>query len=234
MSLLTVVQDVCATVGVQIPTSIFSNISNNRTMQEMLTLANEMASRIAYDTRDWQLLRKVQTMAGDGVKTAFDMPIDYKRMLLTANVWRSTNNLTPMRFVPDTDNWLQRRAMNIYDNFGEWTLLGGQMLIAPTMGSGVTAYYAYLSNKCVNLAAGGTGTAFLADGDSFLLDERSFKLGMIWQWKAQKGAPYQEDLGTYGDALTTAMGHDSPGPILIGRTPIAATARVTYPFPVPT
>jgi hypothetical protein len=42
------------------------------------------------------------------------------------------------------------------------------------------------------------------------------KLGMIWQWKAQKGSPYAEDMGTYGDALTIAMGNDSPSPIIVG------------------
>jgi hypothetical protein len=36
-----------------VPTVVFSNITANRTMQEMLALANEMAQRIAYDTRDW-------------------------------------------------------------------------------------------------------------------------------------------------------------------------------------
>jgi hypothetical protein len=39
---------------------------------------------------------------------------------------------------------------------------------------------------------------------------------MIWQWKAQKGSAYAEDMGTYGDALTYAMGHDSPAPIIVG------------------
>jgi len=50
VTLLTVVQDVCAAVGVAVPQSIFSGITGNRTMQEMLALANEMAQRIAYDT----------------------------------------------------------------------------------------------------------------------------------------------------------------------------------------
>ena len=45
-----------------------------------------------------------------------------------------------------------------------------------------------------------------------MLDERLLKLGMIWQWKAKKGSPYQEDLGTYGDALSRlARRHDSSG-----------------------
>jgi hypothetical protein len=234
MTILSVVKEVCAPIGVTVPTSVFSNITGNRTMQEMLALANEMAQRIAYDSRDWTILKKTQVFAGDGVKSAFDLPANFKRMLLTSSVWRSTSALQPMLFVPDTDEWLQRRALNRYSAWGEWTMLGGQMLIWPVMGTGVTATFAYVDKNCVTLAAGGVGQNFLADGDSFILDERVLKLGMIWQWKAQKGSPYNEDMGTYGDALTMAMGHDSPGPIIIGRTPISRTTNIAYPWPVPT
>ena len=37
---------------------VFSGITGNRTMQEMVSLANEMAQRIAYDNRDWTRLKK--------------------------------------------------------------------------------------------------------------------------------------------------------------------------------
>jgi hypothetical protein len=229
-----VVKDVCATVGVTIPQSVFSNLVGNRTMQEMLSLANEMAQRIAYDTRDWTRLKKTATNVGDGTTTAFNLPANYKRMLLTANVWRSTSAVTPMHFIPDTDEWLNRRSRNVTTGFGEWTLLGGQMLIFPVMPVGQSAYYAYLDKNCVALAGGGFGDGFMADGDSFALDERVLKLGMIWQWKAQKGGAYAEDMGTYGDALTIAMGHDSPGPIILGSRPISASAKIAYPWSVPT
>jgi hypothetical protein len=231
---LSVVQDVCAVVGVTIPTSVFTNITNNRTMTEMLALANEMAQRIAYDSRDWTRLRATTTMIGDGVKTSFPLNADYKRMLLTANVWRSTSALQAMRFIPDTDEWLNRRALNHYDAWGEWTMLGGNMLIAPTMGVGITAYYPYLTKNCVALNSGGFGNAFQNDADSFVLDERVLKLGMIWQWKANKGSPYNEDLGSYGDALAYAMGHDSPAPIIIGKKTSSFTTKTAYPWPVPT
>ena len=69
MTLLTVVKDVCATVGVQVPQTVFGGIANNRTMQEMLALANEMGQRIAYDTRDWTTLKVLATFPGDGVHT---------------------------------------------------------------------------------------------------------------------------------------------------------------------
>jgi hypothetical protein len=234
MTILTVVRDVCSAVGVTLPTSIFSGLTTNRTMQEMLALSNEMAQRIAYDLRDWTRLKKTQTFTGNGVQTAFDLPANFKRMLLTTNVWRSTSALQPMMFVPDADQWLQRRLLNRLSAWGEWTIIGGQMLIYPVMGVGVSATFAYLDKNAISLASGGVGEAFLNDGDTYLLDERVLKLGMTWQWKAQKGAPYAEDVGTYGDALTNVMGHDSPSPIIIGRTPISSDARVAYPWPVPT
>ena len=86
MTLLSVVMDVCAVVGVQQPTSVTSNLVANRTMQEMLALANEMAQRISYDTRDWTVLRKVQTYPGDGVAAGFNLPANYKRKIGRAHV----------------------------------------------------------------------------------------------------------------------------------------------------
>ena len=235
MTLLSVTKDVCAAVGVLIPpTSVFTSITGNRTMQEMLSLANEMAQRISYDTREWTVLKVMAVMTGDGIKTAFDLPADYKRMLLTANVWRSTQTQFPMRFIVDTDEWIQRRAQGNYDTRGEWTIMGGKMHIQPVLKVGQTATFAYLHKNCITLAAGGAGDAFMADGDSFVLGDRLLKLGMIWQWKAQKGTAYAEDMGTYGDALQTAMGKDSPSPIIIDRGPASRTVNVAYPWPVPT
>jgi hypothetical protein len=139
-----------------------------------------------------------------------------------------------MIFVPDTDEWIQRRALNRISAWGEWTIIGGQMLLWPVMGTGVTATFSYIDKNCVTLASGGLGDSFQADGDTPVLNERVMKLGMIWQWKAQKGSPYAEDMGTFGDALVSEMGHDSPAPIIIGRTPVSSAANVAYPWPVPT
>jgi hypothetical protein len=234
MTLLSVVQDVCAVVGVTLPQSVFSGITGNRTMQEMLSLANEMAQRIAYDQRDWTKLKKTQVFNGDGVTQAFNLPANYKRMLLTANVWRSTSALQPMMFVPDADQWLQRRLLGRYSAWGEWTMLGGQMLIWPVMGTGVSASFVYIDKNCISLASGGAGDNFMADSDGYLLDERVLKLGMIWQWKAQKGSPYAEDLGTYGDALTSIMGRDGPQPTIVGRRVASQVQRGTaYPGLIP-
>jgi hypothetical protein len=126
--------------------------------------------------------------------------------------------------------------LNRFSPWGEWTMIGGQMLFWPILGSTVTASFAYLDKNCVKLNAGGFGDSFVDDGDSFALDERLLKLGMLWQWKAMKGSAYAEDMGTFADALVTAEGADKPSPILVDRAPISAlsTAGIAYPWPVPT
>lgn len=287
MTILSVIKDVCANVGVLVPTSVFASLASNRTMQEMVALANEMAQRIAYDHREWTTMRATATFVGDGVTASFNLPANYKRMLLRSNVWSSTRTQWPMTFIPNGEDWLRRRASNTVDGSGEWTIFGGQMHIQPVMAGPVTypaplpswwlngrdyvigetaadagdlsswsvianhtsaatgtfaedrappndgnwaampvappivsapaqtAYFNYLDKNCVALASGGFGDIFLADGDSFRLDERILKLGMIWQWKANKGTAYAEDMGTYGDALNTYAGFDQPQPIIV-------------------
>jgi hypothetical protein len=238
MSLLSVVRDVCAAVGVLMPNAVLSNIAANRTMQEMLALANEMAQRIAFDTRDWTRLKSYAVYAGNGVDTSFPLPSDYKRMLLTGNVWLGETSTgvvagasqAPLRFIPDTDEWMHRRASEtVAGGPGEWTLLGGNIVISPPIADGAVAWFPFLQKNCIALDSGGYSDAFQQDADTFLLDERLLKLGMIWQWKSNKGNAYAEDMGTYQDALNSIAGRDSPAPIMIGYAPISTYARVAPP-----
>ena len=235
MTILSVVKDVCARVGLEIPaTSAFANIAGNRTMQEMLTLANEMAQRIATDTRDWTALRKTQTFTGDGVTTVFPLPADFRRLLKTSQVWLSSYGQAPAQFVSDPDQWLRRRINNETNVRSEWMLQGSSMHIWPAMGAGVTAQFAYLDRNCVNLAAGGVGEIFQADNDTFRLDERLLRLGLIYQWKADKGSPYAEDLGTYQDAIMNATGADKPAPTFVDHASASLNAGIAYPYATPT
>jgi hypothetical protein len=215
MTILSVVRDVCTTVGVVQPTSVFAGITGNRTMQEMVTLANEMAQRIAYDARDWTKLRAQGELIGDGVTTAFSLPANYKRMLLTSNLWRSGSPEAHMRFVSNMDQWMQSRISGYNNAWGEWTMFGGKIHLYPVLAVDEVATFIYHDKNCIDLVGGGRGDVFQNDLDVFTIDERLLKLGMIAQWKAQKGSPYAEDMGTFGDALTNMAGHDQPAPIIL-------------------
>jgi hypothetical protein len=294
LSLISVVQDVCAVVGVSRPSSIFSGLNSSRTQQELLALANEMAQRIAYDTRDWTMLTvsplPIPPVIPTGTASSVDLPANFKRMLLNTNVRRMSTPAVPMRFIADHDEWVGRVVRNIFDARGEWLINANRIYIRPqmaesllpawlnshayqTLGEAVydtiaktswkvavkhtsaatgafaddraanptfwtstpnvpdTIHFLYLDRNCVNLASGGLGDAFTSDADTFRLDERLLKLGMIFQWKALKGSPYAEDMGTYEDALARVSGADKPAPTIIGRMPISAAASVAFPWP---
>jgi hypothetical protein len=248
LSLLSVVKDVAAVVGVANPAAVASVVNTDRTMFEMLALANEIAERIAANTRDWTLLRKSATCTGgtvgvldpEGKSEAYALPGDYWRMLTESQVWRSISTIQPMRFIPSTDEWVQRRAANYCDPRGEWTIYGGNIHFAPVLTAAIgavaamTVRFSYLQKNTINLSSGGVGDHFVADADTYRLPERLLRLGMIWQWCANKGSPYAEALATYEDAMGRAMGSDSPAPILVDRMPISAATNIAYPYPLPT
>jgi hypothetical protein len=221
MSLLEVVQDVCEVVGVERPTTVFGQISSNRTMQEMLACANEIAQRIAGDTREWTQMKAVGTFTGPGQQ--YNPPVDFKRLLLTTEFWRSNQTLYPMRFVSDLNEWIQRRARNYTDSRGEWIYHTGKFSLWPPLEPADTATFSYLAKNCIFLFSGGVGDRFTQDGDQFILEERLLKLGMVFQWKMNKGSPYAEDMGTWFDALAMAFGTNKPSPIIVGRQVLGGT-----------
>ena len=230
MTLLSVVQDVCMVVGVLPPPSIFSGLTGNRVQQEMLALANEMSQRIAYDTREWTALTKIHNYRVGETETfaeIFPLPANFKRMLLTSNIWRYPNVVGgPLKFITNQDEYLYRRMKVTVESPGEWARIGTNIHIWPPLLHPEEAVFVYLDKNCIVPAAGGLSDHYVADGDTFLLGERLLKLGMIWQWKAQKGSPYSEDMGTYTDALMMAMGTDKPAPIIHGRKTVSGQISV--------
>ena len=232
MTILSVVTDVCMANGINPPVSMFGASIQPRTQAELLSLANEMAQRIAYDVREWRVLKATHVFVGDGVADvngvvtgteAHPLPANFKRMLLTSQVYPSMSPRQPLRFVADADEWLSRRINTYQDGCGEWMLMGDDMLIHPILMGPVGTIpaqrvtFTYLDKNCVKLFGGGYGSQFVNDGDEFRLDERLLKLGMVWQWKANKGSPYAEDMGTYSDALVNIAGADTPAPIIVER-----------------
>ena len=215
MSVLSVVKDVCLAIGVNPPVSMFGASIQPRTQAELLSLANDMAQRIAYDVREWRQLKAIAVLNGDGVADRLPLPANFKRMLLMAQVYPSWAVRQPLRFIADTDEWLVRRLNSDQHAWGEWTLIGDDMLIHPIVPLGSAVTFAYLDKNCIRLQSGGYSDVFTNDADEFRISERLLKLGMIWQWKANKGSPYAEDMGTYSDALAMIAGADSPAPIIV-------------------
>jgi hypothetical protein len=152
MTVQSVIREVCAYIGVRPPVgSVFVTPEQSRTAWELLNLANEMAQRIAYNTRDWTVLRKLNTFTGPGTifpdqdnVSTFILPTDYHRMLKSMSVYRSARPTVPMRFISDPDQWLQRRLAGRIETWGEWSIFADDngakaMHICPKLGAFVAA-----------------------------------------------------------------------------------------------
>lgn len=227
MTILAKLQEACTVIGLAVPATVFG--STLREHVELQALANEMALRMA-KVHDWTVLKTLATITGDGTSTAFPLPTDYRAMLKKAALRPTASPYYKLTHEPDTDRFLQLQLVNIKPTFGWWTLIGSSVNIQPAPAAAATIKYFYLTNQIVKPASGGNKTAFSMDTDTFLLDEETLKLGIIWQWRANKGLLYNEDMNNYEDALASAIGGDKGSNILTMSSGRRLTAE-TYAFP---
>ena len=151
MSILDVIKEVCPVIGLKVPDAVFS--STEREHVELKALANKMAKRIAFDSgHDWTELKQIAALAGDGLKQAFDLPPDYKRMLKKARLWPSDQPFAPMVHYPDTDEWLAMNITHFSTVTGHWTMMGEKLLVLPIQPAGTTVNFAYISNNICRIS----------------------------------------------------------------------------------
>lgn len=211
------------------PQTVFS--STEQTVVEIADLVTEVAVDIMKG-HDWQALTKIYQIAGDGSATSYPLPGDYDRMVLGQGVSDANSWFWNYTQVPDLDTW-----MKIQNGFylgvvapGWWMLLQGAFQFQPAPAVGATASVPYIS-KNFGLDKEGTPiSAFAADTDTFLLDERLLTLGLIWRWRAQKRLEYAEDMQTYEIALSQAQARDK-GPLVIRSSSRRAPGNLAVGWP---
>jgi hypothetical protein len=196
MSVLTAIQEACAeALGISpVPTVIYG--ASTRLAAELSAVANDVAAGIIAD-HEWQKLRAIRTITGDGVTEDFDLPSDFDRMPTEVSFWSSRLG-SRYSHITDLDQWLGLDVLNFDISLNAWTIYGGQMHIKPAPASGETVKFWYQSNLIATPAAGGANkTAFNLDNDIFRLSERLLKKGIAWRWRSSKGLPYAEQLEDY-------------------------------------
>jgi len=230
MSVLTASQSAALRLQGTRPATFFS--SNSTFEREIVDLVNEVADDIA-SAKEWRALTKLYELTGDGTTEGFDLPADYDRMPTNGVVFRpdwSTWCYTPARTL---DQFQYLRNGQPAPQPGAWIILEGQMKFQPPIATGDRAQFFYLTKNWARSSGGISKSAFTADDDTYLLDERLLTLGLIWRWKAQKGLEYAEDLSNYDRRLEEISGRDSAPRIHAeGRATFGYAANVAYPWPL--
>jgi hypothetical protein len=196
---------------------------------ELTALCDEAATDIA-KRHDWQKLLTLNTQAGDGSDTTFDLPSDYDRMPVKARVFQTSTSRSMMP-VTDLDIWLENTLQSGTAPFGEWIILGGQINIRPALGASDSAKFYYVSKNIVDPASGSNhAVPFTLDTDVFVLPERLLTLGLIWRWRQMKGLDYAEDMNSFEIALAQEIARDKGSRMIaIGRARIPDGVELAYP-----
>jgi hypothetical protein len=226
MTVLSVATDVCKVIGLDVPDALVS--STQREYVELAATMQEMATRIA-EGHEWTLFARQKTYTGDGSTEDFDLPDDYDRMPVKANLWSSSLE-TALSHISDLDRWLELDVQSFDFVINAWTIYGGQMHIKPALATGVTAKHWYQSNLIFAPTSGANKAAFSADDDKFRLSEKLWTLGTIYQWRMNKGQPYAENMADYEELKARLVTRDKGSRIIrSGKVRMPADAHIAYP-----
>lgn len=231
MSILQVCQDAAIKLNRAKPTSVF--VTTDPFAAELLLAAKETAESLLKEEHDWRDLTQMATCQGDAVTTVFPFATiasDWERMIKAAKLHSLRFKNATFRAAKDLDEWLFLKDNLLVGSPGNWVVLNKAVQIFPPMPVNDTARFFYVSNKYAVSAAGVAQSSFAADTDTFVLDERLLRLGIIWRWRADKRLEYAEDLKNYEIAKETAMAKDKGSQqIVVGRQRVSRANQVAYP-----
>lgn len=194
---------------------------------EISDLVNEVARDVAASA-DWQALTVIGVLTGDGSTTEFDLPADYDRMLVSAEVQDTTAWFWGYRAMTDLNQFLYEGSIGFQPLPGGWIIYGGKMRFVPAPPSDQNATFPYISrNYARDAGTLATKAAFTSDTDEFLLPDRLLTLGLVWRWRENKKLDFTGDQEAFTKAISEYASKDK-GTRIYRRTGYARIPG-TYP-----
>jgi hypothetical protein len=202
MTLLTICNAIADYTSGPRPASIAGN--TNPEAQTILRIVNKVSKQLM-KVYPWNILRKEHTFTAGGTETlvaAASMPSDFDRFVPETFWDRGANKLLSGPI--SAAEWAGRKAQSYGGDETKFIYRGGDILAQPTVASGQSMAFEYISNQYAE-SSGGTGQAsFQADADVGVLDEELIALAATFDWLASEGLDSGKafsDFKTYFDTL---------------------------------
>lgn len=206
MTLLSMIRDVCAEVGLPRPTAVIA--ATDPTMRALLSHAQEEGATLAR-LGPWQKLRKEKTFTSLASETQTAMVATDLARFVDGTFWNRTRR-RPFVGPLSPQDWQRMKATTALANSDMFTVRGGDILMSPTPTAGHTFAYEYVSTQWCESSGGTDQSVWTADTDVGLLDERLMKLGIIWRFKKQRGLAFDADYSLWDFAVHNALGQEAP------------------------
>jgi len=219
MSLLTIIQDVHARIGLNPPFSVIG--STDLTVVQMLALANKEGNELATGMSvgvsfDWQALQVEANFTSVATESqgAIATIAPNMKYIISGTIWDRSRRL-PAYGSMDPISYQNMKAWSVTGPYPKYRIRGGILLLDPIPPAGEQYYFEYQSKNWCSNAAGNTLQARWADDtDIGILDEDLMADGILWRWKSAKGLDYAEEFRMYQMTVTNAMVRDVEKPIL--------------------
>lgn len=209
MSLLLIVQDACAELGLVQPASVIG--SADLQVQLLLRLAGKEGKELARRF-DWQRLKTeysftcVTDSAAQIANLDNEIP-DFGRYI-NSSMFNRTTQCKVLGPLSDVE-WQAKQASMLsaaINNF--FRIRGNALLFYPTPTAEDDIYFEYVSSDWCISVDNVRQSAWAADSDVCLIDEEVVTLGVIWRFLKAKGLDYSEEFITYERALEQIWGPD--------------------------
>jgi len=206
LSLLTLVQRAALRIGLTPPSVVYNSTEQN--VKELLECAQEEGEELMR-RGTWQVLRKQQTFTAvaQEVQTSA-VPSDFDRFI-NETFWNRTRKI-PFWGPVTPQEWQTLLAWNASPVTNTFTFRGNDILITPNPTAGDTMAFEYISKNWCQSSGGTAQSAWAADTDTGILDEKLMRLGVIWRYKQKKGFNFSADLENYETQVKQALTKDMP------------------------
>jgi hypothetical protein len=215
MTLLQTVQEYCARVGLDNPQLVMA--SQDDTIRQIRSLANEVITDICNRGESWPRLRKEATfvtLAAEIQGTLLAIaPYGFK-YIIPGTMFNRTLRVEVLG-PKDAVAWQAGKALSYSSPYQAHRIWQGNFCLQPNPTAGQTVAFEYASDFAILGADGVTWQRrFVADGDIFQLDEELLIGGLRWKWRREKGLSYAQEKSDWEALLAQAIGNDGAKPEL--------------------
>ena len=217
MSLLSIVQNVAASVNTDIPTTVVGN--SNADARQWLALANSCIQEISR-RHTWSalVLEHTFTTIAAVEQDSTSIPDDFDRFVADVALWNRTQNAP--YFGPTFSNeWQTLQTSAVGGNVMGWwryfsNVLGNEINIYPAPTAGETVAYEYVSS---NLVTGGFSTFQVDTNTTFARAtiEPLLEMNLTWRWLRAHGMDYAEEMATFERNFERAASSDQGLRVLV-------------------
>lgn len=207
MTCLSIIQTICARLGLAQPTSAVG--SSDTQIATIVALCDEEGQELA-QRWEWTALQSEATYTtlaqeDQGAVETIAPGLNY---IVNDTIWN--RDLRRPVFGPATpQRWQQQKAFAINGPWSQHRIKQGRLLMYPVPAAGQDCYFEYISKYWCTDSTGATGREEWADdADLPLLDDKLLILGTIWRWKKLKGFEYAEDFASYERRAMDLMAKD--------------------------